>query len=64
MTDPGRAGGLWLVLTVATRHALAVDGEAESAELALETIPEMLAAKPDSRAGARRIASADLLAPA
>jgi hypothetical protein len=64
MTDPERAGRLWLVLAVATRYVLAVGGEAESAEMAVETIPEMVPAKPDSRVGGRRIASADPPAPA
>jgi hypothetical protein len=59
MTDPERAGRLWLVLAVATRYVLAVGGEAETAEIEVETIPEMVPATPEPRAGGRKNASAD-----
>ncbi len=39
MTAPERAGRLGLVLAVATRSVLAVGGEAEAGEMAVETIP-------------------------
>jgi hypothetical protein len=64
MTDPARADRLWLVLAVATRYVLAVGGEAESAEIAVETIPEMVPAKPDSRTSGRRSDSDGRSAPA
>jgi hypothetical protein len=64
MTDPERADRLWLVMAVATRYVLALGGEAESAEIAVETIPEMVPAEPHSRASRRRITSADPQAPA
>jgi hypothetical protein len=64
MTDPERADRLWLVMAVATRYVLALGGEAESAEIAVETIPEMVPAEPDSRASRRKITSADPRAPA
>ena len=64
MTDPERADRLWLVMAVATRYVLALGGEAESAEIAIETIPEMVPAEPESRASRRRITSADPQAPA
>ena len=64
MTDPERASRLWLVLAVATRYVLAVGGEAESAEMEVETIPEMVPVKSGPRAGGRKIAPADLPAPA
>jgi hypothetical protein len=40
MTDPERAGRLWLVLAVATRYILAVGGEVDAAAWPVETIPE------------------------
>ena len=60
MTDPERASRLWLVLAVATRYVLAVGGEAESAEIEVETLPEMVPAeprKPRDRAEANRSAT-------
>jgi len=47
MTDPDRANRLWLVLAVATRYILAVGGEADAAEMPVETVPEIA---PTSRA--------------
>ena len=64
MTDPERANRLWLVLAVATRYLLAVGGESESAEMTVETIPEMVPAKPDCRASGRRTDSYGRSAPA
>ena len=64
MTDPERADRLWLVMAVATRYVLAIGGEAESTEIAVETIPEMTPAEPHSRASRRRISSGDPQAPA
>lgn len=40
MTDPERASRLWLVLAVATRYVLAVGGQADADEPAVETLPE------------------------
>jgi hypothetical protein len=64
MSDPERADRMWLVLAVATRYVLAVGGEAESAEIAVETIPEIVPAKPEAPASRRRIAPAGTQAPA
>jgi hypothetical protein len=63
MIDPERAGRLWLVLAVATYYVLAIGGEAESAETAIETIPEIVPAKPQSRAVGRRKGSVGRTAP-
>src|SRR6266545_817580 len=46
MTDPGRAERLWLVLAVATWWSLLVGGEAEQAELPVETRGALPQAKP------------------
>ena len=54
MTDPERASRLWLVLAVATRYVLAVGGEAESAEIEVETIPEMSRPSPTPVPSGRR----------
>jgi hypothetical protein len=64
MTDPERADRLWLVLAVATRYVLAIGGKAESDEIAVETIPEMVPAELHSRTSRRRNTSADPQAPA
>jgi len=64
MTDPERASRLWLVLAVATRYVLAVGGEAESAEMAVETIPEIVSAKSDARGVGRNTASGRSQGPA
>jgi hypothetical protein len=41
MTDPDRAGRLWLVLAVATRYVLAVGGEADAADTADPALPPL-----------------------
>jgi len=64
MTDPERAGRLWLVLAVATRYVLAVGGEAESAAMAVETIPEIVTAQAESRVSERKTGLTGQPAPA
>jgi hypothetical protein len=49
MTDPERAARLWLVLAVATRSVLAVGGQADADEPAVETIPEPSPTRPARR---------------
>ena len=53
MTDPDRASRLWLVLAVATRYILAVGGEADAAEIPVETVPEMDLASQTTRTAGR-----------
>ena len=53
MTDPDRASRLWLVLAVATRYILAVGGEADAAEMPVETVPEMAPTSRTTRAAGR-----------
>jgi hypothetical protein len=53
MTDPDRANRLWLVLAVATRYILAIGGEADAAEMPVETVPELPCTLPTPRAAGR-----------
>jgi hypothetical protein len=57
MSDPERADRLWLVLAVATRHVLALGGEAEDGRIVVETIPELLPAVAEGAAAARPTSS-------
>ena len=53
MTDPDRASRLWLVLAVATRYVLAVGGEADAAEMPVETLPELAPTSRTTRTAGR-----------
>jgi Transposase DDE domain len=53
MTDPDRASRLWLVLAVATRYVLAAGGEADAADVPVETVPEMAPTSRTARAVGR-----------
>jgi hypothetical protein len=54
MTDPERAGRLWLVLAVATRYVLAIGGEADASDTEAET-PPMTPSPAQTRRAAERI---------
>ena len=65
MTAPDRASRLWLVLAVATRYILAVGGEADAAEMPVETVPELAptsrTARPAGESLANQLDRDDLL---
>jgi hypothetical protein len=59
ITDPERAGRIWLVLAVATLAMLAVGGEADAADVPVGTDPELPPAGPKRSAAAKDAATTD-----
>jgi hypothetical protein len=64
ITDPERAARMWLVLAVSTLYIVSLGGEADAADIAVETVPEVLPPRPRPAASPKVAATVDGPAPA